>query len=288
MEEETLIWVGGLVIEGLAVAAAVLAVLLRRSRKTQQQLLAQLAGKAESADEVTPVEIPMEASERTPEAPVAAIEIGEIEQVEQVEQEKAAAEAHDIATSLLEPTIDEVQAVQSDAAAAPARATDASTAAEFDQLLEIVDSAGLDESTERLQQRLEVTNQSLQRLEVDLQEDPGAAAAHPDIETLKGNLQEITSEVGSLQESSARLQQDLRDKTLAIEQSFAERHEITERELHQAKKLRREMTALRDKLRLSESDVQKLQEEKQVLAAEYAALNQEYERIYANSTKKGA
>ncbi len=285
MEEETLIWVGGLVIEGLAVAAAVLAVLLRRSRKTQQQLLAQLAGKAESADEVTPVEIPTEASERTPEAPVAAIEIGEIEQVE---QEKAAAEAHDIATSLLEPTIDEVQAVQSDAAAAPARATDASTAAEFDQLLEIVDSAGLDESTERLQQRLEVTNQSLQRLEVDLQEDPGAAAAHPDIETLKGNLQEITSEVGSLQESSARLQQDLRDKTLAIEQSFAERHEITERELHQAKKLRREMTALRDKLRLSESDVQKLQEEKQVLAAEYAALNQEYERIYENSTKKGA
>lgn len=285
MEEETLIWVGGLVIEGLAVTAAVLAVLLRRSRKAQQQLLAQLAGKAESADEATPVEIPTEASERTPEAPVAAIEIGEIDQVE---QEKAAAEAHDSATSLLEPTIDEVQTVQADAVAAPATATDASTAAEFDQLFEIVDNAGLDESTERLQQRLEVTNQSLQRLEVDLQEDPGAAAAHPDIETLKGNLQEITSEVGSLQESSARLQQDLRDKTLAIEQSFAERHEITERELHQAKKLRREMTALRDKLRLSESDVQKLQEEKQVLAAEYAALNQEYERIYANSTKKGA
>jgi chromosome segregation ATPase len=101
---------------------------------------------------------------------------------------------------------------------------------------------------------VEVTNESLQRLEIDLQQDANAdIAAHPEIATLKGNLQEMTSQIGSLHESSI--------------------------------KLRHDMTAMRDKLRDSEIDVQKLQTEKEALAAEYTALSQEYERIYATSPK---
>jgi chromosome segregation ATPase len=204
MSLETLIWVGGLIIEALVVTAAVLAVLLRRSR---QQLLTQVAGQQPPAHEIAAVEKATEVPEPTPGEP---------------------------ATN------------------------------ESKQPSEIVDNAALDESSERLQQRLDATNQSLQRLEVDLQQDPaGAGANHPELEVMKDNLQAMSSDVGSLQESSAKLQ-------------------------HQAKELRRDVTALRDKLKDSETDVQKLQAEKEALGAEFAALNREYERIYAGSANKGA
>lgn len=286
---ETLIWVGGLAIEVLIVASAVLAVLLRRSRKAQQQLLTQLAEKEKSAIDAVTAEAPIEAPKPVSDESTAEIESVEIETVEvdQVEIEKAAVEAREIATSLLEPSFDADQTELADDVGKSTKTTEASTASEFEQLRKIVDNANLDKSTERLQQRLDVTNDSLQRLALDLELDPaGPGTIHPEIETIQGNLQKMTSEVDRLQESSAQLQRDLRDKTHAIEQTFAEKHEITERELHQAKKLRRDMTALRDKLKSSESDVQKLQTEKEVLAAEYAALNSEYERIYANSAKK--
>lgn len=240
---ETLIWVGGLVVEALIVAAAVLTVLLRRSRKAQQQLLAQLAERENTADEIV--------------------------------------------TAPLEPPIDAVQTGHPDAVAEPAKTAEVSTGSEFDRLREIVNNANLDKSTERLQQRLDLTNDSLQRLALDLEQDPTASGtAHLEIATIQGNLKEMTSEVGSLQDSSARLQRSVRDKTHVIEQTFSEQRAITERELHQAKELRRDMTALRDKLKSSEGDVQKLQTEKQALAAEYAELNREYERIYASSEKK--
>jgi chromosome segregation ATPase len=197
MNVETLLWVGGLVIEALLVAAVVLAVLLRRSWKARQQLLTQLGVKAqrpgEAATAATPVLESNETPKPTPDKPTGAIE---------------------------------------------------------------PDVTLLEASTERLQRRVEVTNESLQRLEVDLQQDANVdVAAHPEIATLKGNLQEMTSEIGSLHESSI--------------------------------KLRHDMTAMRDKLRDSEIDVQKLQTEKEALAAEYTALSQEYERIYATSPKTG-
>jgi chromosome segregation ATPase len=198
MNLETLLWVGGLVIEALLLAAVVLAMLLRRSRKQRQQLLKQLGAEAPSTGEAA-----------------AAAEFATAV-VESIEGSKGAA---DRSTVAIEP-----------------------------------DATALAESTERLQHRVDLTNESLQRLELDLQQDGNAdIAAHPEIATLKDNLQEMTSEIGSLHESSV--------------------------------KLRHDMTALRDRLRDSEIDVQKLQTEKEALAAEYASLSQEYERIYANSPK---
>jgi len=192
---ETVLWIGGLLIEALLVAAVVLAIMLRRSQKARRQLLAQPEAKA-----AAPVEAAA-AVATTPDSPAVAIEIAESDWID---GDKDARE--------------------------PARL----------------------ESTERLQQRLDVTNESLQRLEAGLQQ----GAAHPGIAALKDNLQGLTSEIDTLQQNSA--------------------------------KLRGDMTALRDKLRHSEIDVQKLQTEKEALAAEYAALSQEYERVYANSSKDGA
>ena len=281
---ETLIWVGGLVVEALIVAAAVLIVLLRRSRKAQQQLLAQLAERENTADEFVTAKVRAEAPKQTAAEAVAEIQPA---QIDPVEKEKAAVEAIKIGTAPHEPPIDAVQTERPDAVAEPAKTAEVSTGSEIDRLREIVNNANLDKSTERLQQRLDLTNDSLQRLALDLEQDPTASGtAHLEIATIQGNLQEMMSEVGSLQDSSARLQRSVRDKTHIIEQTFAEQRAITERELHQAKELRRDMTALRDKLKSSEGDVQKLQTEKQALAAEYAELNREYERIYASSEKK--
>jgi hypothetical protein len=281
---ETLIWVGGLVIEALIVAAAVLTALLRRSRKAQQQLLARLAEMENMAAEFVTAKVRTEAPKQTSAEAVAEIQPA---QIDPVEKEKAAVEAVEIGTVPLEPPIDAVRTERPDAVAEPAMTAEVSTGSEFDRLREIVNNANLDKSTERLQQRLDLTNDSLQRLALDLEQDPTASGtAHLEIATIQSNLQELTSEVGSLQDSSARLQQSVRDKTHVIEQTFVEQRAITERELHQAKELRRDMTALLDKLKSSEGDVQKLQAEKQALAAEYAELNREYERIYASSEKK--
>jgi chromosome segregation ATPase len=194
---ETLLWIGGLAIEALVVAAVVLGIMLRRSQNARQQLLAQRETKAAPAAETA---VAVEA--RPAAEPTVAIEIAESDWIDGDKD-----------------------------AATPAQ---------------------LDASTGRLQQRLEVTNESLQRLEAGLQQ----GAAHPEMATLKDNLQGMTSEIDSLQQNSAKLRSD--------------------------------MTTLRDKLRHSEIDVQKLQAEKDALAAEYAALSQEYERVYANSDKSGA
>jgi archaellum component FlaC len=193
---EALLWIGGLVIEALVVAAVVLAVMLRRSQRARRQLLAQPEPKA-----APPAETPVAVAAGLAAEPAVAIEIAENDWIDG----------------------------DKDAAA----------------------STQLDTSTERLQQRLDVTNESLQRLEAGLEQ-----GAHPEIATLKDNLQGMTSEIDSLQQNSAKLRSD--------------------------------MTTLRDKLRHSEIDVQKLQTEKEALAAEYAALSQEYERVYANSDKNGA
>lgn len=64
--------------------------------------------------------------------------------------------------------------------------------------------------------------------------------------------------------------------------TVAERSESKERVLQHAQKLRGDIVTLRDRLKGSEGDVQRLQAEKAALAAEYEALNKEYERIYAS------
>lgn len=238
--EETLIWVAGLIAEILLVVAAVLAVLLRRSRGAQQQLLARLADQEKHSAEAA--EIPAEASAHVPVAP--AVE------------------------------------------AASSKTTDVSVTSEFDDLRESIDNARLDESVERLRQRLGATNQSLQRLASGLQqESTSPGQSHPEIASLQVNLEEVTTEVDSLQQSNAQLQQGLRDQTQAMEQAASERREKQERVLQHAKKLRGDIATLRDKLKHSEGDVQRLHSEKEALATEHAALNREYERIYANSPK---
>lgn len=195
MAIETLLWIGGLLIEVLIVAAIVLFVLLRRAQKARDTQPV-----AAAAIPVPPPAPPAVAAE-----PVVAIEIATNDWVE------------------------------------------GGTGAPND-----ADNAKLSESADRLQQQMNVTNESLQRLEVDLKQDPtGAGAAH--LAALKGNLQDMHSEIDSLQKSGAKLRQD--------------------------------MSAMRDKLRHSEADLQTLQKEKEQLAAEYTALSAEYERVYANSAK---
>jgi hypothetical protein len=51
--------------------------------------------------------------------------------------------------------------------------------------------------------------------------------------------------------------------------------------LQHAKKLRGDIATLRDKLKDSQGDVIRLETEKKALAAEFAELNKEYERIYS-------
>jgi predicted nucleic acid-binding Zn-ribbon protein len=95
----------------------------------------------------------------------------------------------------------------------------------------------------------------------------------------------MTTEVDALQQSNAQLQQDLRSKTDALEQTAVEKREFQARVLQHAKKLRSDIATLRDRFKDSQEDVQRLQSEKAALATEYEALNKEYERVYANSAK---
>jgi archaellum component FlaC len=212
MDIETLLWVGGLAIEVLVVVAVVLAVLLRRSQKARQHLPADEAKMQAVAGPVAVAAATAAVAEPVPAEPVVAIEIA---------------------------SSDWIDAEEGAAASSVASA-------------EVADNAQLKESTDRLRQQLDVTNESLRRLEGDLGQDPtGAGAAH--LATLKGNLQDMHSEIDSLQKGSAKLRED--------------------------------MSVMRDKLRHSEADMQTLQKEKERLAAEYTALSMEYERVYANSTK---
>jgi predicted nucleic acid-binding Zn-ribbon protein len=258
----------------------VFAVLLRRSRKAQQQLLARLADQEKHpAESIVATETPVETPGEVPDAPWAEIDLAEIEvpAVEAPAVESAMVEAPPIDAPEIEPAEIEAELFGT---------TDASVTSELDQLRESIDNAKLDESVARLQQRLGTTSQSLQRLASEFQQQsttPGQG--HPEIASLQLNLLEMTTEVDSLLQSNALLQQDLRDKTQAIQQTAAQRHDHQERVLQHAKKLRGGIATLRDKLKDSEGDVQRLQSEKEALATEYAALNKEYERIYANSPK---
>lgn len=269
--EETLIWVAGLIVEVLLVLTVVLAVLLQRSRKAQRQLLARLADHGKDpAQSIRAAEIPGSA------AP------------EPVETEtRAVVAAPVMATAPVDAsTVDALQVELSEFDADLARPAEAPPTNEFDELRVSIDNAKLDETVYRLQQRLDATNQSLQRIALEMQQDPaGAGQAHVEIASLQFNLQEMTSEVDSLQQRNVQLQQDLRDKAQAMEQTAVERHSTKEKVLQHAKRMRGDIATLRNKLQDSEGDVQRLQSEKEALSSEFAALNREYERIYANSHK---
>jgi len=260
--EENLIVAGGLVIEVLLVLSVVLAVYLRRSHKLQQQLLARLADKETHSDEA--VATPVESPEAAPEVPVLTTEAAPRIEIPPVE-----APAPQVAETNSEP------------AAAP----DTSVTGELRQLREIIENANLEDSTERLQQRLDATQQSLQRLAVDLEQESDSGERRVDIKPIQNNLKEMTAEVDSLQQNNAQLQKDLRHKAEDMEQAIAEEQENTDRVLHHAKKLRKDMSQLREKLRNRESDVKELQSANDSLTAEYNALMKEYERIYAGAPK---
>jgi DNA repair exonuclease SbcCD ATPase subunit len=288
--EETIIWVTGLIAEILLVVTVVLAVRLRRSRKAQQQLLARLADQEKhSAEHIVAAEIPSEIPGELHDAPVIEIELpqDELAAVDAIEIGIPAVQAPAVEAAMAETLpVDEPQIDPSIEAELPPKTTDASVANEFDQLLASIDDAKLDEPVERLQQRLEATGQSLQRLASELQlESTGSVQAHIEFASLQVNLQEMTKDVDSLQQSNAQLKHDLRGKTRAMERTAAEARESREIVLQHARKLRGDIVALRDKLKNSEGDVQRLQSEKEALATEYAALNKEYERIYSGTHK---
>ena len=259
--EETMIWGAGLVAEILLAAIVVFVVLLRRSRKAQRKLLAQLANHEIPPAEHVVAEIPV------------VVEISE-----------AAVTSAEVAVE--PPPVDAPQIAPLQVEAELPKATDAAATTDFDQLLKSIDNTGLDESVKRLQQRLEATTQSLQRLSPELlQALTSSEQGDAEFASLQLNIQEITQEVDSLQQSNAQLQQDLRQKTQALEQTAAARREHEELVVQHAKKLRGDVVKLRDKLKNSEGDVERLQSEKEALAAEYAALSREYERIYSKVEK---
>lgn len=272
--EETLIWVAGLIAEILLVSTVVLAVLLWRSRKARQQLLAQLANQQNApAQQVVVAGIPAETVAEKPTAPSSEIGIPAVE-ASAVETEKIDA-----------LPLDALQAEPSEIEAEPAITTDAALTLEFDQLLVSIDNAGLDESVERLHRRLEASTQSLQRLSSALAQEPPDSEQCVEVASLQVNLHEMTTEVDSLQQSNTQLQQDLRSKTKDLEQTAAQARDHTERVLQHARKLRSDIATLRDKLKNSAGDVQRLQAEKAALATEFDALNKEYARVYANTRK---
>ncbi len=252
--EETLIWATGLIAEILLAITVALAVLLRRSRKAQRQLVAQLADREKHT----------------------------AEHVDLAETSKEIHDAPEIESRASEPSDFEAPETKT----GPVQTTSASLGNEFAQLLASIDNADLDGPAQRLQQRLEASTQSLQRLASELQQElPGSEQGRVEFASLQVNLQEMTAEVGSLQQNNAQLQQDLRSKTKVMERTVAEAREQTEMVLQHARKLRGDISTLRDKLKGSEGDVQRLQTEKDALATEYAALNKEYERIYSSSHK---
>jgi DNA repair exonuclease SbcCD ATPase subunit len=289
--EETVIWVTGLIAEILLAVTVLLAVRLRRSRKVQQQLLIRLADQEKHpAARVVAAEIPSETSAEVRDTPVIEIELPQDESVvvEAIELDLPAAQAAPaIGAAMVEALpLDAPQIDPLEITAEPPKTTDASVTNAFDQLLASIDDAELDEPVERLQQRLQATGQSLQRLAAELQlESTGSVQGYIEFASLQANLQEMTKDVDSLQQSNAQLKQDLRGKTQAMERTAAEARENREIVLQHAKKLRGDIVMLRDKLKNSEGDVQRLQSEKEALAAEYAALNKEYERIYSSTPK---
>lgn len=250
--EETLIWAAGLAVEILLVITIALAVLLRRARRAQRQFPTQAGNPEKHTEEhVAIVETPAGTSGEITAAP----------EIEPPESESSEMEAGAVGT------------------------TSVSLESEFDQLLASIDNANLDQPAQRIQQRLEASTQSLQRLATEMEESPGSEQGRVEFASLQVNLQEMTTEVGSLQHSNAQLQQDLRSKAKVMERTVAEHRERTELILQHTRKLRGDISTLRDKLSNSEGDVQRLQSEKETLAAEYAALNKEYERIYSSSRK---
>ena len=320
--EETVIWVAGLVVEVLLVATIVLAMLLRRARRTQRQLLAQLAERKEQpAQDVTatqtaaevleqtfpeePTETPEPASPEieTPQAESAAIEptvleptvieptliepnaeaFGEVEVAAALPTEEPPREEPMIEAPLPQtttPAIETLEVEFSDGEPGLPRAADLSLATEFDQLMVGIDSAKLNESVERLQQRMDATTRSLQRFA-----SADGEQSRPEVASLQLNLKEMSEDVDLLQHSNAQLQHDLQRRTQAMERAASKAHDNMEMVLQHAQKLRGDIATLRDKLQNSDSDVQRLQTEKEALAAEYEALNKEYEQIYSHGKR---
>lgn len=181
MNIETLLWLGGLLIEVLVVVAVVLVILLRRAQKARRQQPAEeanvqpaaapVAAVAAIAETPPPVAAPVPAA-AAPAQPAVAIEIASNDWIDG-DKDNAIATAGEGA-----------------------------------------DPAKSNESAERLRQQMDETNESLRALESDLKKDPtGAGAAH--LATLKGNLKDMHAEIDSLQKSSVKLRQDmstLRDK----------------------------------------------------------------------------
>jgi DNA repair exonuclease SbcCD ATPase subunit len=261
--EETLIWVIGLAIEILLVAIVVLTVLLRRSRKAQQ-LLAQRADDEQlPTDHVVAAPDAVDLPAEVPAPPSAQIE---------TPAEPLAVEDDLINTSPADAPQIELSEFEDDFSVA----AEASVTNDLDQLLVTIDNANLDDSVERLQQRLEASNQSLQRLASELPQQD-----HMEVASLQSNLQEMSKEIDSLQHSNAQLKHDLRGQTRALEETAAMERQQKEMVLQHAKKLRGDIATLRDKLKDSQGDVIRLETEKKALAAEFAELNKEYERIYS-------
>jgi DNA repair exonuclease SbcCD ATPase subunit len=304
--EETVIWVGGLAIEALLVTAIVLALLLRRSRKAQQQLSARLAGLQGPADHAPPT-LPTESAQaigqtaaQTSEPPRADIDtspaepapidvsdaaILEAQAAERAMLGTSAADEPLAADHAFEPSPPEVPGADEVAQAGVSdpdlpQPSELALQSEFDQLLLTVDSARLDESVQRLQQRLDETTESLQRLA-----SLGDGETSPEVATLQHNLKGMTEDVVSLQQSNTQLQHDLKRKTEAMEHAAAKARDNTEIVLQHARKLRGDIASLREKLQSSDADVQRLQAEKESLAAEYEALNKEYEQIYSHGRR---
>jgi chromosome segregation ATPase len=156
----------------------------------------------------------------------------------------------------------------------------------LDQLLPAAEAPPLDRCVEELQQRLNLTSESLGRAVVELQKEKTLSEhSKQELAVLRQHLNNLAHELEALRHTNARLQQELRSKKDILDGAVLEHQSSKEKILLYIKRLRDEVATLQLKLSSTETDVLRLRHEKDAIAAEYTVLTNEYERIYANFRK---
>src|SRR6266571_6365355 len=271
--QETLTWALMLLAEAFLLSNGILGFLFWRARKVQRRLRAELA-ELQRASHASVVPAPALAVP----SPSAVSDAAPAELAETVETQPDTAELSEVVAILDDSSMDESMARFEEANQALQQQIEAlqmeRTLAQQDQQRLAV----LRYTLQQMGEELETLRYAHTRMQRDLQNKKLILKrTSEESDLLYKQRVSLQSTVRELRSATARLSGDLEIKERLLQQCQAEGQELQH--------LRAEVRMLKTRLAARETDIERLQTEKDGLAEEYAVLSKEYERMYASFLK---